>query len=1087
MPITVRVLGPLEVSLDGAAVHVGGPRQRCVLARLIAARGQVVSADRLIEDLYVDEAPPRALAAIQSYISHLRRALEPDRTAWGRAGVLVAAAPGYALRLGTEAVDAWSFADDVHQVAGLSDPGAVHSRLTAALSRWHGVAFEEFGGLSWADAEASRLEELRLTAEEMRVAAALRLGRAAESIADLDRLTAEYPLREEGWRLLALALYQRGRQGDALAALRRARARLAKDLGIDPGPGLRELERGILAQDPSLSAPAVRSPAPAVHAASVPDVAVPYVGRSAELAQVLGAASAAATGRSPVVLVAGDAGTGKSALTERVSQQLASEGWTTIAGRCPEHEGAPAGWPWAEALRQLARIAPPAEPRALATLLTDTPVPDADVPAARFRLHRAVGEYLESAGRSAPLLVVLDDLHRADGETLRLLTDINASGILMLVTYRPGEVSDQLSECLATLASREPTRIALAGLEVAAAGELIRATCTRPVGEATVRAIAERADGNPFFIKETARLLDSEGTLAATTEVPAGVREVLQRRIARLPATAQTILRQAAVIGTETDTVLLGEVAGVEDHVLVDALEAGLIAGLVTEPGAGRIRFAHALVRDTLYQGLSGLRRCRLHTRAAEAIERRSPGDVTALAHHYAEAGTNPVKVARYCGLAAEQAEQRFAYREAIRLREQAIACLERTADTDVRDRLELVLGLVGPLVHSGQLVAARFLRSSAIRAALPLNDPDLLARVIVAFDVPRGWFYRAFGDTDHELISMVERTLSDLPPGKPTLRCRLLTTLAFELETAESRRGYEAAEEAVTMARRLGDPSLLSIALCGQWTETYRHGDLTDRRRIGNELLALPGKPVTAEAVAHAMLMSVNSGTADFGAASRHADAAARIAQRYDLPTITPAVTMYRAMRAMLDGDPTTAMSLYRRANSQFERLGLQMQVDCTGRIAMLILHDRLAEVASAMEDYPGRPAMFPESYALGLAAAGHGEEARAVAAHSPPIPRDRLWLYRTAIQGMLGIAIDDRERAESAYQALLPFAAQPLGADAMLVTLWPAAQVLGDLARYLGIPGADDHYRHALAVAEQANAKPWREAAMNRLSVVG
>jgi hypothetical protein len=195
----------------------------------------------------------------------------------------------------------------------------------------------------------------------------------------------------------------------------------------------------------------------------------------------------------------------------------------------------------------------------------------------------------------------------------------------------------------------------------------------------------------------------------------------------------------------------------------------------------------------------------------------------------------------------------------------------------------------------------------------------------------------------------------------------------------------------------------------------------------------------------------------------------------------------MYRAMRAMLDGDPTTAMSLYRRANSQFERLGLQMQVDCTGRIAMLILHDRLAEVASAMEDYPGRPAMFPESYALGLAAADHGEEARAVASHSPPIPRDRLWLYRTAIQGMLGIAIDDRERAESAYQTLLPFAAQPLGADAMLVTLWPAAQVLGDLARYLGIPGADDHYRHALAVAEQANAKPWREAAMNRLSVVG
>ena len=677
-----------------------------MLARLIAARGQVVSADRLIEDLYADEAPPRALATVQSYVSHLRRALEPGRTAWDRTGVLVAAAPGYALRLGSGAVDAWSFADQVHQAAGLGDPGVVHTRLTAALSCWRGAAFEEFGGLLWADAEASRLEELRLTAVEMRLDAALRLGRAAQVIADLGQVVTEHPLREEGWRLLALALYQCGRQGDALAALRRARARLSADLGIDPGPALRELERGILAQDPGLSAsPVSQLPAPAavVPAAGVTGVAVPYVGRDAELAEVMRAASAVSAGRARVVLVTGDAGAGKTALAGRVCQGLAAEGWTVTAGRCPEHDGAPAGWPWAEALRQLTGIVPPDEPGALAALLTDTPDPDADAAAARFRLHRAVSGYLEAAGRSAPLLVVLDDLHRADGETLRLLADVAASGAartLLLATYRSREMSEQLSECLAVLASREPARVALGGLEEPAAGELIRATCTRPVDEATVQAIAERTSGNPFLIKETARLLDSEGALAATTEVPAGAREVLQRRIARLPATAQTILRQAAVIGTETDADLLADVAGVEDHVLLDAVEAGLIAGLVTEPAAGRIRFAHALIRDTLYQGLSRLRRSRLHTRVAAAIERRSPADVAALAHHFTEAGTDQVKAARYCGLAAEQAEQRFAYHEAARLREQAIACLDQTADADVRDRLEQVLGLVGPLAR---------------------------------------------------------------------------------------------------------------------------------------------------------------------------------------------------------------------------------------------------------------------------------------------------------------------------------------------------------------------------------------------------
>jgi DNA-binding SARP family transcriptional activator len=252
--IGVRVLGPLQVIVDDVPADVGGPRQRCVLARLIAEHGRVVSADRLIQDLYADEAPPQALAAVQSYVSHLRRALEPGRPARTPSGVLVTSPPGYAIRLGQDAVDAWSFEDEVHQAAELDDPAAVQNRLSSALASWRGPAFQEFGGMAWADLEASRLEELRLMATERLADAALRLGRAAQTVAGLDRLTAEYPLREEAWRLLALALYQSGRQGDALSALRRARARLAADLGVDPGPALRELESDILAQAPRLSA-----------------------------------------------------------------------------------------------------------------------------------------------------------------------------------------------------------------------------------------------------------------------------------------------------------------------------------------------------------------------------------------------------------------------------------------------------------------------------------------------------------------------------------------------------------------------------------------------------------------------------------------------------------------------------------------------------------------------------------------------------------------------------------------------------------------------------------------------------------------
>ena len=816
--IRVRVLGPLEVTVDGVPAGVGGPRQRCVLARLIAGHGQVVSADRLIEDLYADEAPARALAAVQSYVSHLRRALEPGRAAWDRAGVLAASPPGYALRLGHDMVDAWAFENEVHQAAGLDDPAAVHSRLSPALASWRGPAFQEFGGLPWADLEASRLDELRLTAIEMRADAALRLGAAAQMVADLDQLTAEHPLREEAWRLLVLALYQSGRQGDALAALRRARARLAEELGVDPGPALRELEDGILAQAAHLSAPAP-SP-PRAHAVAVPAQAgsdrtlaatPPFVGRDAELGQALDAAAEAAAGRLRVVLVTGDAGAGKTALAGQVSHRLAAEGWTVTTGRCPEHEGAPAGWAWAQALRQLAATAAPAEPQALATLLTDTPVQDGDVTSARFRLHRAVAGYLEEVSRTAPLLVVLDDLHRADGETLAILADLTAdlaaARILVLATYRPAEPSEQLSGCLATLAAREPVRVNLGGLDAAAAGELIQATCTRPVDEQTARVIAERTGGNPFFIRETARLLDSEGALAATTEVAAGVREVLQRRIARLPATAQTILRQASVIGTEIDVDVLGDVAGTEEQVLLDAIEAGLLTGLVTEPGPGRIRFAHALVRDTLYHGLSRLRRSRLHARAGEAIERHSPGEVSALAHHFAEAGTDPVKAARYCAWPLPRPSSALPTRRPPGCGTRPWPAWTRPAAPRPGTGSSWYSAWSARSPTPASWPAPAPTGSDAVRAAQPLDDPVLLARVITAFDVPRLWYSHEYGVTDDELVSTVEQTLARLPPGDQPLRCRLLTTLAFELNGVESERGYQASAQAVEMARRTRRP----------------------------------------------------------------------------------------------------------------------------------------------------------------------------------------------------------------------------------------------------------------------------------------
>lgn len=1088
--IEIRVLGPLEAMVDGARADLGGPRRRSVLARLAAERGRVVSADRLIEDMYAGEPPPRALASVQAHVSHLRRALEPGRSAGSDAQVLVTAPPGYALRLERDSVDAWRFESQVHDAAALDDPLAAHAGLSSALASWRGAAFEEFAGMPWADLEAFRLDELRLTALEWQAEAALRLGRAAQVVADLSRLVAEYPLREEAWRLLALALYQSGRQGDALAALERARARLAGDLGIEPGPALQMLQEDILAQSARLSPSAVRAPGAPATAPGVPGEL--YVGRDAELAQVTGAAADAAGGQMRLALVTGEAGAGKTALTGQVSRLLAAQGWIVAAGRCREDEGAPAAWPWAEALRQLVPRAAPADPGPLSPLLADSPPAEGDPPAARFALQRAVASYLNVVSGTAPLLLILDDLHRADSQTLALLTGVTADlagrRVLILGTYRPTETSGPLADCVAALARHEPVRVTLRGLDPAATADLIRETSTRAVDDVTARLIAERTGGNPFFVRETIRLLDSEGAAAATSEVPAGVAEVLTRRIARLPATAQTILAQASVIGTESPIDVLADVSANAEDVVLDAVEAGLLTGLITEPAAGRIRFAHALVRDTLYEGLSRLRRSRLHGRAAQAIEWHTPGDVAALAYHFAAAGNEPAAAARYSRLAAEQAEQCFAYYEAARLWEQAIRCLDGTGRAPDRDRLELVLGLVRALAYSGQLTRARSWRHGAIRAALPLGDAVLVAEVITAFDVATLWPTHEYYVTDHEVVDAAEQTLLRLPGGDQALRSRLLATLAFELDGARSDRGYEASAESLAMARRLRDPGAITIAANARYMQSFRHDGQDERLQLGRELLELPGSPVTTRALAHLMLVVAHSGEGAFDEADLHAAEAADIADRYDLPVIATRVGTYRAMRAALAGE-ASAGQLYRQAAAQMSRLGMWdhgVAVQTLGMFSLHVTEGRAADSAGDLErmytDSPWK-SFFSEMYAVALAASGRIDEARAVAGRPLPVRRDFFWLFVTGIRGVLAVAIDDRSRADAVYEALLPFASRPAGADTGAMTLWPAALILGDLARYLGRPGALDHYRQALAVAGASGVRSWAQAASNRM----
>ncbi|MFF6986986.1 BTAD domain-containing putative transcriptional regulator [Streptomyces sp. NPDC010273] len=250
MDVAFGVLGPVA-AWDGAgdAIALKGPRHRAVLARLLVARRRVVPVGRLVADLWADqgEPPADAVGAVRTFVAALRRALEPERPPRTPARLLVTEGPGYALRAEPEAVDAWRFERAVSAARTLPDLDAFN-RLEEALSWWRGPAYADFDGAPWARGERSRLAELRLHAVERRAEAQLALGRAAMAVPDLDAHVAEHPWREDAWRLLALALYRTGRQGDALAVLRRARTLLVEQLGADPGPALRRLEADILDQ-----------------------------------------------------------------------------------------------------------------------------------------------------------------------------------------------------------------------------------------------------------------------------------------------------------------------------------------------------------------------------------------------------------------------------------------------------------------------------------------------------------------------------------------------------------------------------------------------------------------------------------------------------------------------------------------------------------------------------------------------------------------------------------------------------------------------------------------------------------------------
>jgi DNA-binding SARP family transcriptional activator len=653
------LLGTLEVRAGGGPLALGAPKQRALLAFLLLHANHVVARERLIDALWGDDPPESAPKSVQVYVSRLRKLLP--------AGMLVTRPPGYVLEVEPDTLDLGRFERLVAEAHG-AEPVRAATLLREALGLWRGPPLAELWDEPFARREAERLEEIRLAALEQRIDADLALGRHEPLIAELETLVAEHPHRERLRGQLMLALYRSGRQADALQAYRDARAAL-DELGLEPGAALRQLERRILAQEPALE-PA-RMPAP-LPGPLVPASPFPFVGRAEELAALRSLLERTEGGEGGLVLLAGEAGGGKTRLIRELAHEARARDMLVCYGASDAAVSVPYE-PLREWLEFLLRVCDPdalteslgERSELLARLvpelarLTGTPAPaSADAESDRYLLQSAAVELLSRLSRLRPLLLVADDVHWADGETLQLIRRLARAApearLLVLAAYRSEEIGPLLAGTLAELARLDwATRLSVGELSEDEVLTFIRESTAAEATTAFVSAMHELTGGMPLLLCELWRDARERGVVevsdggvslsgpAAELRGPERIREIVQQRLSRVVPETAALVELAAVAGPRFELRILADAAELDRTALAAAVEEAVGIGMVEElPGpAPECRFTHELVRRAVYDRVAGIRRAELHLRIGEALERAYAADPTRvlpdLAHHF--------------------------------------------------------------------------------------------------------------------------------------------------------------------------------------------------------------------------------------------------------------------------------------------------------------------------------------------------------------------------------------------------------------------------------------------------------------------
>lgn len=625
----VQVLGPVEVRDDEKPVALGPPKQRAILAALALSPRTVVPIDRLVDLVWGDAMPAAVVPSVQSYVSRLRQALDPLRPDRVSRPVLVTRTGGYLLDLADDELDARRFEAEVtalHDVVrSLPESGpppltaeelaAAEARLVGALGRWRGMPYADLGDSTTASAERGRLADLRDLALEDQVALWLALGDHRRAALQLSSLTTTHPLRERLWGLRAIALTRDGRQADALDVLAVLRRTLREELGIEPSPELQRLQAAVLRQEELLKwTPPRQSVAAVATGTPAPTTAVPGLWpafeRERHAADLDAAVALAATGQTTFAAVTGEAGIGRTRVLTELAVRAEAAGFRVGWGRCSQDEDAPPLHPWQRLLADLG--------------LPDVPEPTKADPFDRWR--HLVDVVLDAAAEQ-PLLLVLDDLHWADGPTLRVLRLLaeapDPRPLLVVTSWRSPHArpTNALGDLAANLGRRHALRIELEGLSADGTRALCAAVAGRPVTSAEGRAVHARTHGVPYLVVAYAR--EAARTGASFTDVvasvPTPVAELVRRRLALLPPETWDVLAVAAALG-EADLARVADVVGSGPDVVLDRLEPARAAGIVQEMEFDRVTFTSAIVRDMLRQQVPASRAAWRHGRPRLAV-----------------------------------------------------------------------------------------------------------------------------------------------------------------------------------------------------------------------------------------------------------------------------------------------------------------------------------------------------------------------------------------------------------------------------------------------------------------------------------